>query len=858
MTQAYPALLSILAAVTLVAADKPAASGHAPVRDAAWMNERPADNKMVYSGQQLDTVGQLVDVPGRLLAVEFAQGGKILLVKTTTVLASLDAATMKLIQKAEYPIAKAGGSMHGLAVAKDGASVLVSGGRTHLYRATVSPDGVIAWGPSIDVSAGAKNVNPLGLALTADGKRALVALSMTNQLALVDLTEGKLIGTVTVGVCPYGVALSADGKTAYVSNFGGNAPGAEDLAEASGGTMVAVDKRTIPLRGTLSFVQVDGTSLKESGRVEVGLHPSELLLDAPRQRLFVANVGGDSVSVIDTTKRKVTQTLDTKPDHELPWGMLTDGLALSADGRTLYAANAGINAIACLDLAAPKSAPKLIPSGWYPGAVRVRDGQLYVANVRNGLQKVAVPADAKTIAEYDARARAAAHLAHALRYAKGPGTTTATAAPVPVPAEVGQPSSIKHVVYIIKENRTFDQVLGDIGRGNAEPKLVLFPRDVTPNHHAIAERWPLLDNYYCNGVNSSDGHAWASQGIVGPYREKDRVGFRCAYDFGTDALFFAGCGFIWDHALLHGRSFRNYGEMDKLTKIRGKTYDDFFTDRQNGGGKTAFTTTFFIDALRRYSCPGYPGWDMAIPDQTRADVFLKDLAEHEKKGSFPDLTIIYLPNDHTANELTAKSYVADNDLALGRVIEGLSKSRFWKDMAIFVNEDDPQTGGDHVDGHRSFCLVVSPYAKKGALISKFYNQTSVLHTICRILGMPPLNQVVAASTTMEDCFTTQADLTPYAALTPKQKLNEKRPPAAKKTGFWPPFLIGDDRLTAQFEALDFSGPDRIDDDTLNRAIWAQTRPGERYPREFMGAHGKGLKALGLQIDPEAGDDDDDE
>ena len=242
MNQAFPALLSLLVATMLLGADTPAPSGHAPVRDEAWMNERPSDNKKVYSGQQLDTVGQLVDVPGRILAIEFARSGKILLVKTTTVLASLDAATMQVIQKAEYPIAKAGGSMHGLAVAADGASALVSGGRTHLYQAKIAEDGQITWGPSIDISGGAKNVNPLGLALSADGKQALVALSMANQLAMVDLTHGKVVATVGVGVCPYGVALSADGKTAYVSNFGGNAPGAEDLAEASGGSMVAVDK----------------------------------------------------------------------------------------------------------------------------------------------------------------------------------------------------------------------------------------------------------------------------------------------------------------------------------------------------------------------------------------------------------------------------------------------------------------------------------------------------------------------------------------------------------------------------------------------------------------------------------------
>ncbi|NBX34698.1 septal ring lytic transglycosylase RlpA family protein [bacterium] len=437
-----------------------------------------------------------------------------------------------------------------------------------------------------------------------------------------------------------------------------------------------------------------------------------------------------------------------------------------------------------------------------------------------------------------------------------PPVASAPPKPVPVPAEPGQPSVIKHVVYIIKENRTYDQVLGDLGKGNGEPKLCIFPRKITPNHHAIADRFPLLDNYYCNGVNSSDGHAWGTQGIVGPYREKDRVGYRCGYDFGTDALFYAGCGFLWDHALLGGKSFRNYGEMDYTVKLKGKTYADFFGAWQKRDGKAVFATSYQIETLRKYSSKDFPGWEMAIPDQVRADVFLKELAEFEQKGSFPDLTIIYLPNDHTAAELTPNSYLADNDLALGRVVEGLSRSRFWGEMAIFVNEDDPQTGGDHVDGHRSFCFVISPWAKRGAVISKFYNQTSVLHTMCRILGLQPLNQVVAASPTMEDCFAEQADLEPFKHLVPSTPLNEARPKPKAKTAGWLPTRTSDELVLARMERMDFSRPDLIHEDTLNRAIWTQTRPGERYPAEWAGPHGRGLAALGLVLDPELDDDDD--
>ena len=343
-----------------------------------------------------------------------------------------------------------------------------------------------------------------------------------------------------------------------------------------------------------------------------------------------------------------------------------------------------------------------------------------------------------------------------------------------------------------------------------------------------------------NGVNSSDGHAWCLQGLTTPYREKDRNGYRCAYDYGTDALFPAACGFLWDQALLAGRSFRNYGELDFPEKDGGKKYNDFYQDWKTKAGKTSFRCVYQLEALRKYSCPTFPGWEMTIPDQVRADAFLKELAEFEQRGTYPDFVILYLPNDHTAGELKAQSYLADNDLALGRCVEGLSKSRFWKDTAIFVIEDDPQTGHDHVDGHRSICLVASPWAKHGQTVSKFYNECSVLHTIDQILGLPPLNQLVAAAPTMADCFQDTPDLTPYHCLVPEFALNAPKTAAKPKTR-------AEKKLAGRVAKFDFSKPDLMDEDALNRDVWRQTRPGERYPAEFAGAHGKGLKALGLTL-----------
>ena len=816
----------------------------APVRGEEWMNlRRSADTDILWSSQQLHPEGQMLDFGGRLCSLALARDHQYVLVKTSSQLVSVAADKFQIIQETSFP-AKNGGSMHGLTVAADGQTAYVTGGKDRLFVVNVAADGKFEFARDLNLADDGKPTNPLGVALTPDGRRAVVARSEANDAVVVDLATGKIAAQVPAGVCPYGVAISADGHWAFVSNYGGRRAGKGDRTEISAGTPVAVDERSIPLSGTVTVIDLTGHP-RATWQIPVGLHPTELLLSPDGEKLYVSNAGGDSVSVIQVRDQQVIATLNTKADPSLAWGSLSDGLALSADGRTLYVANAGINAVACLQLDQPAATPRLIPAGWFPGGLVVRGEELFVANVRNGLEKILAARDGAEVLSRDAQARANAHLAHALRSAE---RSTASVAPVPVPARLGEPSVIKHVIYVIKENKTYDQLLGDIGVGNSDPKLCLFDRTVIPNAKSLATNFALLDNYYCNGVNSSDGHAWCLQGITTAYREKDRNGYRCAYDYGTDALFPAACGFLWDQALLAGLSFRNYGELDFPEVYGGKKYNDFYQDWKTKAGKTGFHCVYQLEALRKYSCPTFPGWEMAIPDQVRADAFLKELADFETRGTYPDFVILYLPNDHTAGELKAKSYLADNDLALGRCVEGLSKSRFWQDTAMFVIEDDPQTGQDHVDGHRSICLVASPWAKHGQVVSKFYNECSVLHTMDQMLGLPPLNQLVAAAPLMTDCFQATPDLTPYQCQVPEFPLNLPKSAPVPKTR-------AEKKLAARVARFDFSKPDLVDDDALNRDLWAQTRPGERYPAEFAGAHGKGLRALGLTLTGLDQDDD---
>jgi hypothetical protein len=386
-----------------------------------------------------------------------------------------------------------------------------------------------------------------------------------------------------------------------------------------------------------------------------------------------------------------------------------------------------------------------------------------------------------------------------------------------------------------------------VKKGMGEPKLCIFPRAITPNHHALAEEFALLDNFYCNGVLSADGHSWATEGYVTDHLEKSFGGFTRSYTFGDDPLTYSSSGFFWDAALLAGRSFRNYGEL-RYTDLEPEkaSFSEVWNQYRTGKGKVKYVHKMGIEALARYTCPDYPGWNMNITDSERMDVFLKEFREYERKGTWLDLVMVFLPQDHTSGTQpgmpTPRAHVADNDLALGRMVEAISRSKFWKKTVIFVIEDDPQDGFDHIDGHRSPCLVISPYTRRGAVVSEFYNQTSVLHTVQRILGLPAMNQLDGSAPLMTACFTNRPDFTPYNLREVKINLDELNRPLKKmnpKEQAW----------ARKSMEQNLSRPDNIHEDTFNRILWhAMKGVDAPYPASWAGAHGRGLKGLNLWLE----------
>lgn len=818
----------------------------------------------------IEPFGRVLEFNGRPVDVALSRDGSRVFVKDMGSLRVVEASSLRELQKLP---SKGGASTFGLVTADGGAKVYFSNAESEVHEFAVGSDGRYTQVRSLTVPgpSGKGASYPTGMAVSRDGKYLYVCLSRANQLAKVEVATGRVIARTEVGIAPYAVALSESEGVALVTNQGGFRPRTGEKTAPSAGTETPVDDRGVAKSGSVTFVSLE--SGKPIGEARVGLQPTAVVMAG--NFAYVANANGDSISVLDIAARKATGTVVVKPNLALPFGSMPDGLAVSSDGARLFVTLAGNNAVALMSLKNPRKPTMagLVPTGWYPAAVAVSGTRVYVANNKGVGSRSRVRPVEQGWSSHDHRGslqrfetppatalRAAT--AKVLRNARVPQILAALerrgssrAKPKPVPAKLGDPSPIEHVIYVIKENRTYDQVFGDIGRGDSDPKLCVFGEEITPNHHALAREFVLLDNYYCNGVLSADGHSWATEGNVTPYLERMFGGFTRSYTFGDDPITFSSSGFLWDHALAAGLSFRNYGEFNYAEPPSGMGFKQVW-DKYTAKEPIEFSHNIGVARVRMYSDLRYPGWNMNIPDQLRVDRFLEEFRELEKKGGLPNLVVVYLPQDHTSGTEpgmpTPRAHAADNDLAVGRLVEAVSKSRFWPKTAIFINEDDPQAGFDHVDGHRSLCLVVSPYSKRGALVSEFYNQTSVLSTIERIFAMPPMNQRTASSPIMFGCFTDKPDPRPYTARPSRVPLGELNPPASA--------LTGDARRWAEISAripMKRTGMKSAqDDDHLNRIVWhAMKGYGTPYPAEYAGYHGKGLKKRGLKI---ADMDDDDE
>jgi YVTN family beta-propeller protein len=848
------ALTFLLGTLSAPAALAQETKNPAPDRQHVHVGPQPDGSYVEATSQIITPAGKTVTFFGRPTDLALDPRESLLAVKDSHGLVFIDIATGSVRQELRLPDPGfdssphlGGNGFHGIAWEKSGQRVWTTDAYGGLHGASRRQDGTFAWSNRVPLPgpAGMKDPSaPGGIALD-EGKQLLyVTLSRKNSLGVVNLATGGLEAEIPVGIAPYEVLLQ--GERAFVTNWGGRQPGDADFTGPTSGSAAVVDPASgVASSGTVTVI--DLSQRRVIREVSVGLHPSGMELSRDRKRLFVANANSDTVSVLDTATLENVETLSTRPRSDLPLGSAPNALVVSPDGRNLYVANGGNNAVAVLDMATGK--PRgWIPAGWYPDAVAVsHSGRLYIANLKGlgsrssdfgiapdvktlrqggynvfdylGTVSIVEPPDDSTLREGTAR------FSEGLRFsAAGTDSAPGPATEVPVPLRPGERSVFKHVLYIIKENHTYDEILGDLPRGNGDPSLTVFGAKITPNHHALASEFVLLDNLYCNGVLSADGHQWTDEGDVTDYIEKSMGGFARSYPAdGTDALAYASSGFLWDEVLRRGLSLRVYGEFVKslvMTAPPNATWNDFYADYLHGAHTVRFFQKTELHTLGPYLDWNYPAFALRIPDVYRAREFIRELRGFEEKGTLPSLSIIQLGNDHTSGTdeglPTPRAAVADNDLALGQIVEAVSRSKYWSDTVIFVVEDDPQHGLDHVDGHRTVAFVISAYTRRGLVDSTFYNQNSILRTIELILGLAPMTQFDLAANPILESFQPDPDLAPYAAKRNEVPLDELNPKESS--------LAGKQREDARLSrSMDFDEPDRVDDELLKQIIWRSVK-----------------------------------
>lgn len=843
---------------------------------------RDGTNRVVLPVNQVVTpVGRQIELHGlRPQVLALSPDGKILVTSGKTHdLVVVDPVSGQLLQHVSLPDEKSAdgpapatahflesshddqASYTGLVFSRDGRRIYLSNERGSIKvfgvdrQHHVSGLGAIAL-PDADAPR-RKEAIPAGLALGRNG-RLYVVESLSNRLLEFDLPGGALRRTFPVGAVPYGVVIV--GHKAYVSNWAGRRPDTNSVvAQAGRGTVVRADAHGVASEGSVTVI--DLTQGRVTGEILTGLHASAMVASPGGEYVLVANANSDTVSVIGTGEDKVVETIAVSWPGQGLFGASPNALALSPDGRTLYVCNGSQNAVAVVDFQPRHSRLLgLIPTGWYPGAIlcdRARN-QLMVANIKGTLpgpgydflrqgynshqhlgtlSLIPVPgaAELDSLTAIVLRNYRQPMLANAFL----PSRLNVPARPVP--ERVGEPSVFKHVIYLIKENRTYDQVLGDIREANGDPRLCIFGERISPNEHRLVRDFVLMDNMYCCGILSADGHEWANTALASDYMEKSFCDFPRSYpdlqdvdDF--DAVSYAPGGFIWDKALAQGETFRDYGEgtiavkkWKDPTNQKPITFRDTYADFVNQAGLITYSNYPGLDSLAPYiMATNFVGWDLGVPDVYRARQFLSEFRGFVAQGQMPNLIIMDLPNDHTSGtdpgQPTPAAMVADNDLAFGQIVDAISHSPFWKDTCIFACEDDPQSGWDHVSGYRTTAYVVSAYSRHCGVVHVNYNQTSILRTMELTLGLPPMNQMDASATPMTACFTNQPDLTPYDCITNNIPLNQMNPGIAEISD---PKVRHDAKISSR---LPLSKPDQCPEDVLNHILWhAQMGFAAPYP-----------------------------
>ncbi len=844
-----------------------------------------ADPGVIATNQKITPAGVQSVFVGRVTGLRFAPSGDAVWVAVPGSLTRLGWATNQV----EARIAFAGDAgVYGITLdPHTGAPLLSLAGRLRAgapraagvaARGTVAQLGTVAGDTLVDFGgfgtdiagapAAAATANPSG------HRVAVLPLPANDALAVVDADDGTALASVPLGVVPIAAVVSRDGATAWVSEMAGAKPVAGEPAVAQccdpHAESVRVDARGIAARGSVS--RIDVTTGRVARRITVGLHPTAMAWDERRSLLFVADGNSDQVTVVDTRHDTVTATIPIAPFRPRAIGLAPTALALSPDGSTLFVALGGVNAVAIYDVGGRPAAAKLrglLPTAWYPTTLDVsRDGRFlavgtllgpgagtgktsgltgrYVHADRGAVNVLEIPT-ATQLAAFTVAVAANNRLTLAADRATPSGPRAGVAARA-VPERPGEPSLIRHVIYVVKENRTYDQVLGDLPRGDGDSALVQYGRDVTPNQHALAEQYVTFDRFFASGGNSADGHQWLTQANETEYTLWPLYSGRSYPYDGTDPLAYSSGGFIWDAAASRGRSVEDFGEFAHELSDSGAASRQRFMDQYraaSGGGSTplpVFDSHADIPSLDRVLVRDFPTWTLGVPDVVRAEIFIAHLHRWEAGDSMPNLVLLQLPSNHTAGTTpgwcTPKACVADNDLALGQVVEAVSHSRFWSSTAILVVEDDAQNGVDHVDGHRSVLLAVSPYSRRGMVDSTFYNHPSVLKTIELMLGLPALSMFDLVASDLGHAFIGPGqapDLAPFTAIQPRQSIYEVNP---RTTG-----LRGAQRAGAVASShMRFDIPDAAPSDALNRILWHDARgwktpfPGVRQALFFPMSH----------------------